>query len=84
MERFALYRYPGRSHTGMKLRHLAKLEEMKIGVNRMRWKKNARTGKNPGFPVLLNRLIRKEIERDASNMAMIAVRRLLQEPLHKH
>ena len=66
MERFALSDLQAESILDLKLRHLAKLEEMKIrGEQDALEKERAGLEKTLGSRLLLNRLIRKEIEHDA-------------------
>jgi topoisomerase-4 subunit A len=66
MERFALTDIQAEAILELKLRHLAKLEEMKIrGEQDALEKERAALEKTLASPLLLNRLIRKEIERDA-------------------
>ncbi|OYV18629.1 MAG: topoisomerase IV subunit A [Methylococcaceae bacterium NSP1-1] len=66
MERFALTDIQAEAILELKLRHLAKLEEMKIrGEQDALEKERAALEKTLGSRLLLNRLIRKEIERDA-------------------
>ncbi len=66
MERFGLTDIQAEAILELKLRHLAKLEEMKIrGEQDALEKERAALEKTLGSPLLLNRLIRKEIERDA-------------------
>jgi len=66
MERFALTDIQAEAILELKLRHLAKLEEMKIrGEQDALEKERAALEKTLGSKLLLNRLIRKEIERDA-------------------
>jgi len=80
MERFSLTDIQAEAILELKLRHLAKLEEMKIrGEQDALEKERAALEKTLGSPFLLNRLIRKKLSVMPSNMAMIAVRRLLPE-----
>jgi len=66
MERFSLTDIQAEAILELKLRHLAKLEEMKIrGEQDALEKERAALEKTLGSRLLLNRLIRKEIERDA-------------------
>ena len=66
MERFGLTDIQAEAILELKLRHLAKLEEMKIrGEQDALEKERAALEKTLGSSLLLNRLIRKEIERDA-------------------
>jgi topoisomerase IV subunit A len=66
MVRFGLTDAQAEAILELKLRHLAKLEEMKIrGEQDALEKERAALEKTLGSPLLLNRLIRKEIERDA-------------------
>ena len=66
MERFGLTDIQAEAILELKLRHLAKLEEMKIrGEQDALEKERAALEKTLGSRLLLNRLIRKEIERDA-------------------
>jgi topoisomerase-4 subunit A len=66
MVRFALTDIQAEAILELKLRHLAKLEEMKIrGEQDALEKERAALEKTLGSKLLLNRLIRKEIERDA-------------------
>jgi topoisomerase-4 subunit A len=66
MARFGLTDIQAEAILELKLRHLAKLEEMKIrGEQDALEKERAALEKTLGSPLLLNRLIRKEIERDA-------------------
>ena len=66
MERFGLTDVQAEAILELKLRHLAKLEEIKIrGEQDALEKERAALEKTLGSPLLLNRLIRKEIERDA-------------------
>jgi len=66
MERFGLTDIQAEAILELKLRHLAKLEEMKIrGEQDALEKECAALEKTLGSRLLLNRLIRKEIERDA-------------------
>jgi topoisomerase-4 subunit A len=66
MERFGLTDIQAEAILELKLRHLAKLEEMKIrGEQDALENERAALEKTLGSPLLLNRLIRKEIERDA-------------------
>jgi topoisomerase-4 subunit A len=65
MERFALADIQAEAILELKLRHLAKLEEIKIrGEQDALEKERAALEKTLGSRLLLNRLIRKEIERD--------------------
>ena len=66
MARFALIDIQAEAILELKLRHLAKLEEIKIrGEQEALEKERAALEKTLGSKLLLNRLIRKEIERDA-------------------
>jgi len=66
MERFALSDIQAEAILELKLRHLAKLEEMKIrGEQDELEQERQALEKTLGSEHLLNRLIRKEIERDA-------------------
>ncbi len=66
MVRFGLTDIQAEAILELKLRHLAKLEEMKIrGEQDALEKERAALEKTLGSKLLLNRLIRKEIERDA-------------------
>jgi topoisomerase-4 subunit A len=66
MARFGLSDIQAEAILELKLRHLAKLEEMKIrGEQDALEKERAALEKTLGSRLLLNRLIRKEIERDA-------------------
>ena len=66
MQRFVLTDIQAEAILELKLRHLAKLEEMKIrGEQDVLEKERAALEKTLGSSLLLNRLIRKEIERDA-------------------
>jgi len=66
MARFALTDIQAEAILELKLRHLAKLEEIKIrGEQEALEKERAALEKTLGSKLLLNRLIRKEIERDA-------------------
>ena len=66
MQRFGLSDIQAEAILELKLRHLAKLEEMKIrGEQEALEKERAALEKTLGSRLLLNRLIRKEIERDA-------------------
>jgi len=66
MQRFRLTDIQAEAILELKLRHLAKLEEMKIrGEQDALEKERAALEKTLGSKLLLNRLIRKEIERDA-------------------
>ena len=66
MARFSLTDIQAEAILELKLRHLAKLEEMKIrGEQDALEKERAALEKTLGSKLLLNRLIRKEIERDA-------------------
>jgi topoisomerase-4 subunit A len=66
IERFGLTDSQAEAILELKLRHLAKLEEMKIrGEQDALEKERAALEKTLASPLLLNRLIRKEIERDA-------------------
>lgn len=66
MQRFGLSDMQAESILDLKLRHLAKLEEMKIrGEQGALEKERAALEKTLGSRLLLNRLIRKEIEHDA-------------------
>ena len=66
MQRFGLTDIQAEAILELKLRHLAKLEEMKIrGEQEALEKERAALEKTLGSRLLLNRLIRKEIERDA-------------------
>ncbi len=66
MERFALSNLQAEAILELKLRHLAKLEEMKIrGEQEELEQERQALEKTLGSERLLNRLIRKEIERDA-------------------
>ncbi|MDD5460107.1 MAG: DNA topoisomerase IV subunit A [Methylococcales bacterium] len=66
MARFVLTDIQAEAILELKLRHLAKLEEMKIrGEQDALEKERAALQKTLGSRLLLNRLIRKEIERDA-------------------
>ncbi|MGR8999553.1 MAG: DNA topoisomerase IV subunit A, partial [Gammaproteobacteria bacterium] len=66
MARFSLTDIQAEAILELKLRHLAKLEEMKIrGEQDALEKERAALEKTLGSRLLLNRLIRKEIERDA-------------------
>ena len=66
MQRFELSDIQAEAILELKLRHLAKLEEMKIrGEQEALEKERAALEKTLGSRLLLNRLIRKEIERDA-------------------
>jgi topoisomerase-4 subunit A len=66
MARFGLTDIQAEAILELKLRHLAKLEEMKIrGEQDALEKERAALEKTLGSKLLLNRLIRKEIERDA-------------------
>lgn len=66
MTRFGLTDIQAEAILELKLRHLAKLEEMKIrGEQDALEKERAALEKTLGSKLLLNRLIRKEIERDA-------------------
>ncbi|MGZ5018280.1 MAG: DNA gyrase subunit A, partial [Methylobacter sp.] len=66
MERFGITDIQAEAILELKLRHLAKLEEMKIrGEQDELEKERAALEKTLGSPRLLNRLIRKELERDA-------------------
>lgn len=66
MQRFGLSDSQAEAILELKLRHLAKLEEMKIrGEQDALEKERAALEKTLGSRLLLNRLIRKEIERDA-------------------
>ena len=66
MARFALTDIQAEAILELKLRHLAKLEEIKIrGEQEALEKERAVLEKTLGSKLLLNRLIRKEIERDA-------------------
>ncbi len=66
MQRFELSDIQAEAILELKLRHLAKLEEMKIrGEQDALEKERAALEKTLGSRLLLNRLIRKEIERDA-------------------
>ena len=65
MARFALTDIQAEAILELKLRHLAKLEEIKIrGEQEALEKERAALEKTLGSKLLLNRLIRKEIERD--------------------
>ncbi|MEQ1528004.1 MAG: DNA topoisomerase IV subunit A [Methylococcales bacterium] len=66
MERFGITDMQAEAILELKLRHLAKLEEMKIrGEQDELEQERADLEKTLGSPRMLNRLIRKEIERDA-------------------
>ncbi|RIZ68085.1 MAG: DNA topoisomerase IV subunit A [Methylococcales bacterium] len=66
MQRFGLTDSQAEAILELKLRHLAKLEEMKIrGEQDALEKERASLEKTLASKLLLNRLIRKEIERDA-------------------
>ncbi len=66
MERFGITDIQAEAILELKLRHLAKLEEMKIrGEQDELEQERAALEKTLGSKALLNRLIRKEIERDA-------------------
>lgn len=66
MARFGLDDIQAEAILELKLRHLAKLEEVKIkGEQGELEKERASLEKTLGSPVLLNRLIKKEIETDA-------------------
>ena len=66
MARFGLSDIQAEAILELKLRHLAKLEEMKIrGEQDELEKERAALEKTLGSQKLLNRLIRKELERDA-------------------
>ena len=66
MQRFGLTDSQAEAILELKLRHLAKLEEMKIrGEQDALEKERAALEKTLASKLLLNRLIRKEIERDA-------------------
>jgi len=66
MQRFGLTDIQAEAILELKLRHLAKLEEMKIrGEQDALEKERAALEKTLGSHLLLNRLIRKEIEHDA-------------------
>ncbi len=66
MARFGLTDIQAEAILELKLRHLAKLEEMKIrGEQDALEKERVALEKTLGSKLLLNRLIRKEIERDA-------------------
>lgn len=66
MARFALTDIQAEAILELKLRHLAKLEEIKIrGEQEALEKERVALEKTLGSKLLLNRLIRKEIERDA-------------------
>ena len=66
MERFGITDIQAEAILELKLRHLAKLEEMKIrGEQDELELERAALEKTLGSPRLLNRLIRKELERDA-------------------
>ena len=66
MQRFGLTDIQAEAILELKLRHLAKLEEMKIrGEQDALEKERAALEKTLGSRLLLNRLIRKEIEHDA-------------------
>jgi topoisomerase-4 subunit A len=66
MQRFELSDIQAEAILELKLRHLAKLEEMKIrGEQDALEKERAALEKTLGSRLLLNRLIRKEIKRDA-------------------
>jgi len=66
MERFGITDLQAEAILELKLRHLAKLEEMKIrGEQAELEAERAALEKTLGSPRLLNRLIRTEIERDA-------------------
>ena len=66
MQRFGLSDIQAEAILELKLRHLAKLEEMKIrGEQEALEKERAALEKTLGSRLLLNRLIRKEIEGDA-------------------
>ena len=66
MQRFSLADIQAEAILELKLRHLAKLEEMKIrGEQDALEKERAALEKTLSSKLLLNRLIRKEIERDA-------------------
>jgi topoisomerase-4 subunit A len=66
MARFALIDIQAEAILELKLRHLAKLEEIKIrGEQEALEKERAALEKTLGSKLLLNSLIRKEIERDA-------------------
>jgi topoisomerase-4 subunit A len=66
MERFGITDIQAEAILELKLRHLAKLEEMKIrGEQDELEQERAALEKTLGSPRLLNRLIRKELERDA-------------------
>jgi topoisomerase-4 subunit A len=66
MERFGITDIQAEAILELKLRYLAKLEEMKIrGEQDELQKERAALEKTLGSPRLLNRLIRKELERDA-------------------
>jgi len=66
MERFGITDIQAEAILELKLRHLAKLEEMKIrGEQDELELERAALEKTLGSKALLNRLIRKEIERDA-------------------
>ncbi len=66
MARFGLTDIQAEAILELKLRHLAKLEEMKIrGEQDALEKERAALEKTLGSKLLLNRLIRKEIKRDA-------------------
>jgi len=66
MERFGITDIQAEAILELKLRHLAKLEEMKIrGEQDELEQERAALEKTLGSKSLLNRLIRKEIERDA-------------------
>ncbi|MCX7098500.1 MAG: DNA topoisomerase IV subunit A [Methylococcales bacterium] len=66
MARFGLTDIQAEAILELKLRHLAKLEEMKIrGEQDALEKERAALEKTLGSTLLLNRLIRKELERDA-------------------
>ena len=66
MARFVLTDIQAEAILELKLRHLAKLEEIKIrGEQEALEKERAALEKTLGSKLLLNRLIRKEIERDA-------------------
>jgi topoisomerase-4 subunit A len=66
MERFGITDIQAEAILELKLRYLAKLEEMKIrGEQDELQQERAALEKTLGSPRLLNRLIRKELERDA-------------------
>jgi topoisomerase-4 subunit A len=66
MERFGITDIQAEAILELKLRYLAKLEEMKIrGEQDELQQERASLEKTLGSPRLLNRLIRKELERDA-------------------